>query len=559
MIDNRLKELWPRLQSKKPHLPHFLDEVRLSGIRGIRSLKVPFDYPVSVIAGGNASGKSTVLFATASAYKVPGAGVKDFVPSTLFPDYRPRHGDREDERQPVTIEFEYSTPNGRRSMRWRRVKGWNRSFFGRKGAAQPERPVYLRTLTNLSNPSEVRGVLRMSHLKDAPEETSLTASQINFAQQMLPFSYSDVVHLSSGKKSLLFAEQETGASYSELHMAAGERAILRLSLEIAQLRDALVLIDEVEAGLHPWVQQLLMLQLQQLALRNDLQVIVTSHSPVVLDSVPGNGRIFLERGDDGQVTLYPAHRDIIRNALYGRSRDALNLLCEDDTAEGILNGVLDHLIPKERIRRESIQVGRNTGADEFPMHAAAFRKFGLLDNFVFVLDGDQKHSDVESENTRERRQNPCPNLVSTRQTCPGNLDLEAFERGAPRLCPRAGNRLGEPGQRNPALGCTLQHRDRYRICNRQDQAPQLGGSTKPDRSRSLPLDCLDRSCRRNERPPTVPGKPEGSLVQMAHRLSRWPSCRQQASRRFHNRNDLCYGSALPVTDRCRPHTGRLGE
>ncbi len=126
--------------------------------------------------------------------------MKDFVPSTLFPDYRPRHGGREDERQPNTIEFEYSTPNGRRSMRWRRVKGWNRSFFGRKGAVQPERPVYLRTLTNLSNPSEVRGVLRMSHLKDAPEETSLTASQINFAKQMLPFSYSDVVHLSSGEK-----------------------------------------------------------------------------------------------------------------------------------------------------------------------------------------------------------------------------------------------------------------------------------------------------------------------------------------------------------------------
>ncbi len=92
-------------------------------------------------------------------------------------------------------------------------------------------------------------------------------------------------------------------------MAAGERAILRLSLEIAQLRDALVLIDEVEAGLHPWVQQLLMLQLQQLALRNDLQVIVTSHSPVVLDSVPGNGRIFLERVQEvrlaGQFRVRP--------------------------------------------------------------------------------------------------------------------------------------------------------------------------------------------------------------------------------------------------------------
>ena len=38
-----------------------------------------------------------------------------------------------------------------------------------------------------------------------------------------------------------------------------------------------------------------MLQLQQLALRNDLQIIVTSHSPVILDAVPANGRIFLDQ------------------------------------------------------------------------------------------------------------------------------------------------------------------------------------------------------------------------------------------------------------------------
>ena len=111
-------------------------------------------------------------------------------------------------------------------------------------------------------------MLSMSRLSSAPRETPLTASQIEFAQQMLPFRYAEVVNLSSGTKNLLFAAQERGAEYSELHMAAGEGAILRLSREIAQLDGALVLIDEVEAGLHPWVQQLLMLQLQQLALRN---------------------------------------------------------------------------------------------------------------------------------------------------------------------------------------------------------------------------------------------------------------------------------------------------
>ena len=395
MIEKRLGDLWGQLQGKKPHLPHFLAEIYLKGIRGIDGLRVVFDYPVSVIAGGNASGKSTVLFAAACAYRVPGAGVRDFVPSTLFPDYRPRHGVREDGKGEVLIEFDFSTPEGRRSMRWRRSKGWNRSFMGRKNARQPERAIYLRTLSNLSNPSEVRGVLTMSRLGVAPKETALTASQIEFAQQMLPFRYSEVVDLSSGSKNLLFAAQEGGAEYSELHMAAGERAILRLSQEIAQLEGALVLIDEVEAGLHPWVQQLLMLQLQQLALRNDLQVIVTSHSPVVLDSVPANGRIFLEREDTGRVVVRPPYRDVVQNALYGRSGDALNLLCEDDAAEGILRGVFDFLLPRQRIRTEAVRIGRDTGASEFPAHATAFRKFGQIRSFVFVLDGDKRGSDTD--------------------------------------------------------------------------------------------------------------------------------------------------------------------
>ena len=396
MIERRLEDLSRDLQGKKPHLPHFLSEIRLDGIRGFNNLRVVFDYPVSVIAGGNTTGKSTVLFAAACAYKVPGAGVKTFVPSTLFPDYRPKLGERQDMQQQVTIDFNYLTLDGPLSMRWRRAKGWNRSFFGRKNASQPERQVYLRTLSNLSNPSEVRGVLNMSRLKSKPEETPLTAAQIEFAHQMLPFRYSEVVNLSSGNKNLLFAAQEGGAAYSELHMAAGERAILRLSQEITQLNGALVLIDEVEAGLHPWVQQLLMLHLQQLALRNDLQIIVTSHSPVVLDSVPLNGKIFLDRDDSsGEVVVRPAYRDLIQNALYGRSNETLKLLCEDEIAEGILKGIFDFLLPQERIKWESVHIGRDTGASEFPMHARALAKFGQIQGTVFILDGDQRGGEIE--------------------------------------------------------------------------------------------------------------------------------------------------------------------
>lgn len=205
MFERRPAELWQQLQGKKPHFPHFLGQLWIDGIRGIHDLRVVFDYPVSVVAGGNASGKSTVLFAAACAYKVPLAGVKDFAPSTLFPDYRPKAGAHEDDRPKTTLEFQYSTPDGPSAMRWRRSASWSRRFFGRRGAAPPERPVYLRTLSNLSNPSEVRGVHGMSRLSAAPAQAPLTALQVDFAQRMLPFRYSQVVKLSSGAKNLLFA------------------------------------------------------------------------------------------------------------------------------------------------------------------------------------------------------------------------------------------------------------------------------------------------------------------------------------------------------------------
>lgn len=90
---------------------------------------------------------------------------------------------------------------------------------------------------------------------------------------------------------MLFVERDDAdhPSYSEFHMSAGERAILRLSRDISTLHDALILIDEIEAGLHPYTQQVLMLELQRLALRQDLQIIVTSHSPFILESVPSEG------------------------------------------------------------------------------------------------------------------------------------------------------------------------------------------------------------------------------------------------------------------------------
>lgn len=392
-IDQHLNEVWQALRAQRVADPNELIEVRIRNLRGIGNLTVPFDFPVSVLAGPNGCGKSTVLFACACAYRVPDRNPRDFTPSALFPNFAGGNTDFQDSQDKTEIEFHYLDQGERVSMLWKRGKSWNRSFMGRKGGKQPKRRLYLRTLANLTNPSEVRSILRLS--RNQLEAEKISEDMLIFAHRVLPHRYNSLVKIAAQSKDLLFAELDRGGegktSYSEFHMSAGERAILRISMDISSLSDALVLIDEIEAGLHPYTQQLAMLEFQRTALRNNLQIIVATHSPVVLESVPEEGRLFLDRNEEtGFVELAPPHRDIIQKALYGQSRDRLSILCEDAVAEGLLRGFMDVLNVKLQLRPDDILIGRDTGKSEFEGHVRTLCKFGKIGDFLLVLDGDAR-------------------------------------------------------------------------------------------------------------------------------------------------------------------------
>ena len=255
-----------------------------------------------------------------------------------------------------------------------------------------------------------------------------------------------------------------------------------------------------------------MLQLQQLALRNDLQVIVTTHSPVVLDAVPAHGRIFLQRDDTGHVAVRPAYRDIVQNALYGRSGDALNLLCEDAVAEGILHGVFDVLLPRERIRRESVRIGRDTGAEEFPKHATAFRKFGQIRNVVFVLDGDKRDSDLV-ERIRQRAGSDVPVFFLPGGEAPETWIWNALRRNPDRHATDQGidpADLVERMNRLDAIYDTASDRPGETAKTKLHELAEPHGWTPPDIGRAVAR--LEASRKESDIQPLLDGL-KGALLQ----------------------------------------------
>jgi predicted ATPase len=92
--------------------------------------------------------------------------------------------------------------------------------------------------------------------------------------------------------------KSNGHPYSGFHQGAGETTMSEF-LEYQFRSTSLILIDEIETSLHPRVQRRLIRDLAEQCRVNDVQVILTTHSPYVLDELPMEARIYILKQCDG--------------------------------------------------------------------------------------------------------------------------------------------------------------------------------------------------------------------------------------------------------------------
>ncbi|MBI4312523.1 MAG: AAA family ATPase [Chloroflexi bacterium] len=265
--------------------PLFLQQLTISGFHGWDGQVINFQFPVTVVVSENGGGKSTILSAAACAYQHEEAE-SSYYASELFRDTP------WERISSAEIHYVVKQGNnirqfsiGKPSRRWR---GYDK---------RPKRNVYYFDLGRTSPIVEQIGIRKVT--KRGVEELF----SIDIEPEMLKwFRYVMGREYTSARIAVADADPNVPigilglpfGEYSEFHQGAGEYSTLALWSRLQTVDpNSLVLVDEVEASLHPRAQRRIIHFLLWLARQKRLQVVLTSHSPYILAELPPESRLLL--------------------------------------------------------------------------------------------------------------------------------------------------------------------------------------------------------------------------------------------------------------------------
>lgn len=194
--------------------------------------------------------------------------------------------------------------------------------------------------------------------------------------------------------------------YSSYNAATGEESligILRDSLECPS--GSLVLIDEVEAGLHPTIQRKLCKVIGQISWEQKKQFVMTTHSSTIIDSFPPGSRRFLEVHDNKYRVISGISPQAALSNMDAEGHPLVLLYCEDSLASFLIKKVVVKLAERYAHFGKLINIVESGPASDvavdFKRHKFRYPQVVNKIGFAAVFDGDMKGKSSFSELDKE--------------------------------------------------------------------------------------------------------------------------------------------------------------
>jgi len=205
------------------------------------------------------------------------------------------------------------------------------------------------------------------------------------------FATSDV----DAKRQVGLLEREWG-ELSQFHQGAGEDSTLDLFRTLQGVpNNSLLLIDEVEASLHPRAQRRLVRFLLWLARQRRIQIILTTHSPYVLQELPQEARILLLPGPQGLSVVYGVSPEFAMSRLDDEVHPDVHIFVEDRESEILLREILASSADSAELLRR-IEINPVGPSNVVALLGSLGRAGRLPYKSVAVIDGDNPDSNYLS-------------------------------------------------------------------------------------------------------------------------------------------------------------------
>jgi predicted ATPase len=315
----------------------FIKSIRINNIHGWTNQEMIFKFPVVAIVGENGIGKSTFLKAAVCAYENKNA--KNFYPSNMFVrtqwDTAAMTG--------ATIEYKVRQGSDERFLRWRKTNSWG--FKPKTG--KPQRNVFFLDITRTLPLDATAGYAKIA--KTASSETGdkieLTDESLRDLSYVLGQEYARARFVGTD----IDASRKVGLltkgcnEISQFHQGAGEDSMLDTFKLLQSIpNQSLLVIDEVENSLHPQAQRRFVRYLLKIARVKKLQIILSTHSPFVLEELPAIARIMLVRLSDKKEIMYEVSSQFALTTIDDKEHPELFVFLEDDEAVALFWEILKY-------------------------------------------------------------------------------------------------------------------------------------------------------------------------------------------------------------------------